>query len=134
MCRKIRVCYTPKKRMRLFYYIILYFFFSCYDREKRLDVWGNFRGRLAHAKTHFITVFLLHFLHLCTYFSFVCFLDSAVLDFSLGWGAHSQLTVLSRGPKSLLHTFCSWELLLFSFSFLLNILPSFSWAFSFLFF
>jgi hypothetical protein len=25
--------------------------------------------------------------------------------------AHSRLTVLSRGPKSLLHTFWSWELL-----------------------
>lgn len=36
MCRKIRVCYTPKKRMRLFYYYYFVFFFPAMIERKDL--------------------------------------------------------------------------------------------------
>lgn len=137
-CVEKFVCVIHRKREWGYFIIIILYFFSCYDREKRLDVWGNFRGRLAHAKTHFIPVFLLHFLHLSTYFSFVCFLDSADLDFwLLGWGgAHIHDWPSCPAVRNRFFTLfaagscCSF---LFSF-FVLNILPSFSWALSFLFF
>lgn len=116
---------TPKKEWGYFIIItifVVFFFLFSVIIEKTFAPCEQFpRSTRAHTHTrqnsfHF-QFFLLHFLHR---FFFSLSLSRLLVFLSrLAWicwvgrnrSAHSRLTVLSRGPKSLLHTFWSWELL-----------------------
>lgn len=117
---------TPKKEWGYFIIITIFFVFFflvfCYNREDFRTVWAI---SAVDSRTHTHTPKLISFPVFSSSFSPPLFFFSLSLSrllvflSRLAWicwvgrnrSAHSQLTVLSRGPKSLLHTFWSWELL-----------------------